>query len=788
MRLFPFQIETADQIAERCKVLLEDADRPFVTREWPVPFYQALSALTGSGKTPILTDCVAQIRAALPIEPIVLWISKAKAVVDQTFKNFDAGGKYADLIDGFIVGYLSELKPDLIRDDSIPYIALATVGTFNQKDKADGTLRVHKAGKDRATEPLWKVLRNRETADGDQRPLIVVYDEGHNLSDQQTDLLVELEPNVILMASATMRTPERLGRLIERLRDHGWGDERLVTAVSSKKVVDAGLVKKQIILGGYQTTMELALDDLLADMKSLTKKSVKLHAGFAPKAIYVSRTNISQEDGTRDNPSRPFNQRKAPPILIWRYLVEQKGIDPRTIAVYCDLKFDRKDFPPPKDLVLFSGGDDDFIRFTDGDYRHIIFNLSLQEGWDDPGCCFAYIDKSMGSSLQVEQVVGRVLRQPCGKHFADSDLNSANFYIRVDDRGVFSNILSEVKKKIGAEIPEIKLQSYSSRRERQRMRLEPKKRLTVPQIHTDSEQSTPHLQAFVSQLHDYLHDDVNTVGKGTYVRAIQKIGSGVAAKQVTSTKPHANRVTARWILRRGIQALYPDVVVAIDWADKKFDAKVEITSPAANLLRAECEKAVDIYLQHSELVADFDNRYEVGPVFVNEAREAHFSHSLHRGYSDLNDPETEFARALDDTGLTWVRNPSNGGFSIPLLEKGKTRHFYPDFLVWKKDVVYAFEPKGGHLIAPAAATKLLDIRDKYGKHAVIVTLITKGTWSDPLTQPSKEGFTLWELKAGRIRPTHYDSLETLFSETLQVRVKTMVQRKQPPKKVLAKQT
>jgi type III restriction enzyme len=43
-----------------------------------VPFYQALSALTGAGKTPILADAVAQIRAQLPVEPIVLLISKTK--------------------------------------------------------------------------------------------------------------------------------------------------------------------------------------------------------------------------------------------------------------------------------------------------------------------------------------------------------------------------------------------------------------------------------------------------------------------------------------------------------------------------------------------------------------------------------------------------------------------------------------------------------------------------------------------------------------------------------------
>jgi adenine-specific DNA-methyltransferase len=37
------------------------------------------------------------------------------------------------------------------------------------------------------------------------------------------------------------------------------------------------------------------------------------------------------------------------PILIWRHLVENAGVDPATIAVYCDLKFDSK---LPKALII----------------------------------------------------------------------------------------------------------------------------------------------------------------------------------------------------------------------------------------------------------------------------------------------------------------------------------------------------------------------------------------------------------------------------------------------------
>src|SRR2546423_553560 len=116
VELFPFQIKASAQIAERFNELIADDRRPMVNRYWPVPFYQALSALTGAGKTPILADAVSQLRASLPVEPVVLWISKGRAVVDQTYANFESGGKYAHLLESFLVCYLSEVTPDKLRD------------------------------------------------------------------------------------------------------------------------------------------------------------------------------------------------------------------------------------------------------------------------------------------------------------------------------------------------------------------------------------------------------------------------------------------------------------------------------------------------------------------------------------------------------------------------------------------------------------------------------------------------------------------------------------------------
>lgn len=396
MNLFPFQIEAATSIADRFATLVTDPRRPFETRDIPVPFFQALSALTGAGKTPILAESVQQIRAHLVGEPAVIWLSKARVTVDQTLVNLQPGGKYAALCDGFTIVALNEVTQDQMQDERTPLIIVGTVGTFNDKDKESGNLRIFKQRSDDGGPSAWDLLTTRITASG-PRPLILVYDEAHNLTDQQVDLLMELRPDVFLTASATMKTPGRLGRIITRLSESGWAD-KLVTRIASRDVVGAELVKQQIVLGGYLASMEIAVEQMISTMRGCAEAAQALGVGIQPKAIYVCRTNMIEESGEKDDPRRSFPERKAAPILIWRYLVETMGIDPSDIAVYCDLAVD-KYHPLPDEFRLLSGGDNQYAAFQAGRYHHIIFNQSLQEGWDDPECYFAYIDKAMGSTI-----------------------------------------------------------------------------------------------------------------------------------------------------------------------------------------------------------------------------------------------------------------------------------------------------------------------------------------------------------------------------------------------------
>jgi len=95
--------------------------------------------------------------------------------------------------------------------------------------------------------------------------------------------------------------------------------------------------------------MEETVDDLLTQMADADQAVSNLGLALS-ESIYVCRTNIVEGNAYKqDDPRRPFDHREAPPILIWRYLVNEKGVDPASIAVYTSaLRFD-KDYPPPSE-------------------------------------------------------------------------------------------------------------------------------------------------------------------------------------------------------------------------------------------------------------------------------------------------------------------------------------------------------------------------------------------------------------------------------------------------------
>jgi type III restriction enzyme len=788
MELKVFQSDCASLIANRYAFFANHPDRPRKGSNKPRPFFQALSALTGAGKTPVLAQAVALMRGCFGCEPIVLWMSKARSVVAQTFTNFSTGGKYSEIIDGFRVITTASLAPHLLSDGTTPLIVMTTTGLFNNKDQSEGNLNIYQKDDDLFgdTSPWDRLIQRLH--EGKRRPLVIVYDEGHNLSEQQTELLAELEPEAYLLASATLRLPSNFQKSviqpirlwIEELTDttplvalrsvgeSGTPEAELfiTTAVNSAQVVESQLVKKAIQFDGTTANMERCLDDLTGRLALLTAEIEQRRLRIKPKAIYVCKTNIA-DDGEKDDASLPFHLRKAPPIRIWRYLVEQKGISPKNIAIYAHLAFVEGN--KPDEVNLFSKGDNDFDMFQAGDFQHIIFNLSLQEGWDDPSCYLAYIDKSMGSSIHVEQIIGRVLRQYGATHYETPLLNTAHFFLRVDSKGVFTETIEKVKAKLQSEGAPIEITSTFGAAGGTAEDLHPKEGVEAKLHHVfvDSEAARTRIADIINDFPSFSEGDENTVGEAHTARQIVSLeapnaDSGAVQWQLDG---HTNPMRLRWLVNTAIKSRSSRALAIVDLKDPKFDVRVQIQSKADKLAEKTAREVVSAFYDLSELSYESTNSFAFGTLRVPKAAPT-FENGLYERYTGLSKTtELPFAKALDEAGVLWHRNPSAGGFHIPLLSEGQTSSFYPDFIVWVKGLVLCLDTKGAHLLSDAIARKLFDIKED-GRTKLSVRLITEGRQTELRGKVTKGGYTVWRMKTQGPAPVYVDDIHAAVAESL----------------------
>lgn len=768
MELLDFQQLASNQLADRVLAyIIEPITIGRKGSERHVPYLQLLSSITASGKTLVLADAVSAVAKGLPLKPVVLWLSKASVVVAQSYANLAPGGAYHALLDDVEVRTLADYDETELRNSASSFLYFATVGAFNQEKKEKGTLNVFKSAIDEANRSTWDSLKLRPDVKSYRRPLIVVYDEAHNLSDRQTSLLLELAPDAFLLATATSRLPERFETdVIDHLKKiGGLSDLDLQTHVDPSAVARSGLIKNEINLVGRQAPTEDVIKEMVGELRRVTKASQAQGLPSFAKAVYVCKTNVAEDSGDRDNPKQRFHQRRAPPILIWRHLTEKLKVDPSEVVAYCDLKVD-KGFPLPQEFVLFRGGDTDYERFVSGGFRHIIFNQSLQEGWDDPYVYFAYIDKSMGSRVQAEQIVGRLLRQPGRKHYGDQRLNTAQIFVRVEATGIFEDVVSSVEQKISTGQLHIKV---TATRPGKKSKTEhpPKKKLVVPVAAIVAERAERVIAEHISRMSDYRSDDgTNTRGSGKRV-TVQRIVGGPAG-QLFAWEEYGEsaHVLARWLFAREVARIHKDALgVAITSSaggePTKFDARIGLTSAAAAHVADVARKVGEAFVDQVYLKLRGPNPYVVGPALVRPGAGKVFKNAAHDAYDqdDFNPLEGIFAETLDKRRLVWCRNPSRSGYSIPLPTPGRTLNFYPDFLVWKAKDVYAIDTKGAHLHADAMR-KLVSIKAASASSPrVFVRFVYEGLVDSAGQQRDTSGFTVLSFKpSGAPQWTHCDSL------------------------------
>jgi type III restriction enzyme len=226
------------------------------------------------------------------------------------------------------------------------------------------------------------------------------------------------------------------------------------------------------------------------------------------------------------------------------------------------------------------------------------------------------------------------------------------------------------------------------------------------------------------------------------------------------------------LFTREVRRIYPNalglaVTSSSDGTSNKFDARIGLGSPAAQHIATVAEQVADAFIENVYLKLRKPNPFTVGPILQNASDVVAFKNAVHKGYSGLNNDELPFALALDRTGLTWCRNPSRSGYSIPLVAPGKTENFYPDFLVWSGKNVFAIDTKGAFLHSDAMR-KLVRIRASEGTaQKLFVRFVTPGLVDESGAKKDSTGFTVWSFKPNGKRDfTHYDSVDAALKRCL----------------------
>jgi type III restriction enzyme len=209
---------------------------------------------------------------------------------------------------------------------------------------------------------------------------VVVVDESHNAeSDLSVDMLKNLNPSFVLDLTATPRN-----------------NSNLVSIVPAIQLKAEHMVKLPVIVYNHQDKSDVIESALHLRKKLEALAITQEQAGgkyIRPIVLFQAQPRTGEEKVTFEKLKANLLKLKIPEAQIkikTAEIDELKGID---------------------------------LMARDCEVRYIITVNALKEGWD---CPFAYVLASLAdksSAIDVEQILGRVLRQPYVQQHSNSMLN-----------------------------------------------------------------------------------------------------------------------------------------------------------------------------------------------------------------------------------------------------------------------------------------------------------------------------------------------------------------------------
>jgi type III restriction enzyme len=698
------------------------ASVPTALKGRPKPYLHRIKAVTGAGKTPVLAAVAAKLKNC-----VVLWTTPRGAVISQTTEAL--AGKYARLFpENTRVFELSKLLgstkdwQEMLASETGCTIITATVASFNQ-DSSSATLNIYKGAPSHWDQLCGDVKRDKW----------VFYDEGHNVTDNQFNKLLELQPKGFMLASASP-LPEDLYKLIpgDSKEDQELEfNEARSTVIDTAQVVKEGLLKAAIKIHDHDTSA----DDIL---KAAVDK--REYLGNLCEDQTIACYIVDRDAGGLG---------VMHGLSIWEKLVAL-NVPKHQIAVHLSGARDVAEAAVKHGQTQFAGlvaSYDSGMSPSDlkaRGFRHIIWNLSLQEGWDEPWAYVGYFHGEQRDVSQVIQRIGRLIRNP----FRDDDgmpalpeelLREVHVYLRTPN-DLLKQVVSALKKEMdtsGIEVFVTKESKGDIKSHLDEVCRNPK---TIERLCLTVDRRQLQTKLFSALTRVAMHDSMY-LAKGSATTVTYDVLTNTDSRDPTVELPAGVLTTVGEVVRSYLDIRDARLVRVIGhsstgawldpnfWSRPEFKKEIHVASPAHAELKRRCDEFLTTQLGLLVKVVsdgDQDFPYEVGTFRqVNpnggatpqeRARYAvhEFKHSLHKGYNGLNPLEVDFANAIDATTLPWARNPANTGYGIPLVHPiGSSTKFFPDFIVWSDDGVIFFETKGNHLWESFKAGKLMELPDGF---------------------------------------------------------------------------
>lgn len=373
--------------------------------ELPEVPYVCLRLPTGGGKTLLAAHSVAVARDAW-IEkdyPLVLWLVPSNTIRRQTVETLkNTSHPYRQALDDpfagrvrvFDIADFTQIRPHDLRDHCC--IVVGTIQTLRVEKTEGRKVYAH----NEELEPHFSALPKRVTGlealpDGAARfsfanlmhlhePLMIV-DEAHNAVTGLTrEMQQRVNPAAIIEFSATPRSKSNI-----------------LYSVSALELKREQMIKLPIILSEHDSWQN-AVNGAIATRSSLAEKA-------------------------RDDPGH------IRPIVLFQ---AQKKNQEVTVKVLKEYLVDVERIPEEK-IVIATGKQRELDGVDLFDPRcpieYVITVQALKEGWD---CSFAYIFCSVSrvrSAVDVEQLLGRVLRMPYARRRKARELNQAYAFLAEAD-------------------------------------------------------------------------------------------------------------------------------------------------------------------------------------------------------------------------------------------------------------------------------------------------------------------------------------------------------------------